>query len=55
MPLLLLPLLAGVVGFGGGWVAADGTRKLMKWAVIGGVGYVVFFTPTGQKILKKVF
>ncbi len=54
MPLLLFPALAGLIGFGGGWFAADGTKSLIKWAVIGGVAYWVFFTPSGQRILKKV-
>jgi len=54
MPLLLLVPLAGLLGFGGGFFAADGTKQLIKLVVIAGVTYWVFFTPGGQRILKKV-
>ena len=54
MPLLLLIPLAGVLGFGGGFVLADGTKALMKTVLIGGALYFVFFTPSGQRILRKV-
>lgn len=54
MPLLLIPALAGIFGFGAGWFTADGTSKLLKYAVIGGVAYFLIVTPNGQKLIKKV-
>lgn len=54
MPLLIVGGIAALLGVGGGWILADGTKNLVKYAVIGGVAYWVFFTPSGQRILKKV-
>lgn len=55
MPLLLIVGgVAALLGVGTGWVIADGTKTLMKYTIIGGVAYWVFFTPSGQRILKKV-
>jgi hypothetical protein len=50
MPLLLI----GLLGFGGGFWASSGVKSMTNMLIIGGVAYFVFFTPSGQKILKKV-
>ncbi len=54
MPLLLLLPLAGIVGFGGGWFVADGTKGLIKIILIGGTAYFLLATPSGKSVLKKV-
>lgn len=54
MPLLVVGGIAALLGFGGGYFVADGTKSLIKFIVIGGVAYWVFFTPGGQRLIKKV-
>ncbi|MCC3859777.1 hypothetical protein [Pseudemcibacter aquimaris] len=54
MPVFVVPLIAGVFGFGAGWFTSDGTSKLVKYAVIGGIAYFLIATPNGQKLVSKV-
>lgn len=42
MPLLLLPLLAGGVGFGAGFWTGSGATKLIKLAMVGGGCYMAY-------------
>jgi uncharacterized membrane protein YtjA (UPF0391 family) len=43
MPLLfLLPMAAGALGFGGGFLASGGIGKIIKLVVIGGSVYLVY-------------
>ncbi|CCN48937.1 conserved hypothetical protein [Vibrio nigripulchritudo MADA3029] len=43
MPLLvLLPVVAGGVGFGAGVWTGSGAGKLVKWGVIGGGAYLAY-------------
>jgi hypothetical protein len=46
MPFFLIPLLlGGLVGGGAGFVlgdGVDGSSRVVKWAVIGGIAYAVY-------------
>jgi hypothetical protein len=42
MPLLLLPLAAGALGFGGGFIAANGLSKLLNVALVAGAAYLIY-------------
>ncbi|WP_165776960.1 hypothetical protein [Paremcibacter congregatus] len=54
MPLLLVGGIASLLGFGGGWFAADGTKSLIRVVMVGGVAYWLLATPSGKSMLKKV-
>jgi len=48
MPLLLVPLLAGGVGFGAGWFSNSAMSNLVKYAAIGGGLYLAYrYLPKG--------
>ncbi|WP_017191183.1 hypothetical protein [Vibrio harveyi] len=50
MPLIvLLPLLAGGVGFGAGFWSGSGTTKILKAAALGGGAYVAYQVIKGGK------
>lgn len=49
MPFLLVPLLAGGVGFGVGFFTGSEATKLLKWGVIAGGGYVAYQAYKGAK------
>lgn len=42
MPILAVPFIAGVVGFGAGFFAGDTAGKIAKYAVIGAGGYITY-------------
>jgi uncharacterized membrane protein YtjA (UPF0391 family) len=41
MPFLIPVLVAGGLGFGGGFLASEGFSKLLKLATVAGVGYLI--------------
>lgn len=42
MPLLLIvPVAAGALGFGAGWLTADGFDKLAKAGLVAGAGFLI--------------
>jgi len=50
MPLIvLLPLLAGGVGFGAGFWSGSGATKVLKVAALGGGAYVAYRVIKGGK------
>jgi len=53
MPFLIFGAIAAATAVGGYFVA-DGAKSMTKLIVIGGVAYFVLFTPTGNKLIKKV-
>lgn len=49
MPLLLWPLLAGGVGFGGGFLASNGLNNLVKLTLLAGGGFIAYQVYQGSK------
>jgi hypothetical protein len=50
MPLLLIPLLAGGVGFGVGYFTNSATANVVKLAAVGGGAYLLYrYSTQGAK------
>ncbi|MFT5879571.1 MAG: hypothetical protein ACI86X_000675 [Moritella sp.] len=49
MPFLLIPLLAGGVGFGAGFWTGSSVSKLIKLGAVGGGCYVAYQVYKGAK------
>jgi len=50
MPLLLIPLLAGGVGFGAGYFTNSAMSNVVKFAAVGGGAYLLYrYSTQGAK------